>query len=145
MPGITPEAVHQLLELRKLRRRRADETLRVRQSAIEKSDAAIEGARTILRTWRQERPRLECEIYGSLIGKKVALNDLEEAKAKVISLREHERLLERHLDEALSESEQAKQAREEAYNAARKAYRELEKCDNLVHAWKVAPLKERDL
>ncbi|RZN14955.1 MULTISPECIES: YscO family type III secretion system apparatus protein [unclassified Bradyrhizobium] len=140
MPRITPKAVHQLLELRKLRSRRADETLRVRQSAIDKSDAAIEAALTILRTWRQDRPRLEREIYDLLIGKTVALNDLEEAKAKMISLHDHERLLERRLEEALSETEQARQAREEAYNVARKAYRELEKCDNLVRALNAGPL-----
>ncbi|WP_081493103.1 MULTISPECIES: type III secretion system stalk subunit SctO [Bradyrhizobium] len=145
MPGITPKAVHQLLELRKLRRRRADETLRVRQSAIEKSNAAIEAALTILLTWRQDRPRLEREIYDLLIGKTVALNDLEEAKAKMISLRDQEGLLERRLEEALSETERAWQAREEAYKAARKAYRELEKCDNLVRPLKAGPLKEMDL
>ncbi|MGY4403852.1 type III secretion system stalk subunit SctO [Bradyrhizobium sp. USDA 3315] len=145
MPGVTPKAVHQLLELRELRRRRADETLRVRQSAIDKSGAAIEAARAVLRTWRQDRPRLEREIYDLLIGKTVALNDLEEAKAKMASLRDHERLLERRLEEALSEAEQARQARQEACNAARKVYRELEKCDNLVRALTAGPLKETDL
>ncbi|MDA9544861.1 hypothetical protein ACM43_10145 [Bradyrhizobium sp. CCBAU 45321] len=80
-----------------------------------------------------------------LIGKTVALNDLEEAKAKMISLRDQEGLLERRLEEALSETERAWQAREEAYKAARKAYRELEKCDNLVRPLKAGPLKEMDL
>ncbi|MCP2223731.1 type III secretion protein [Bradyrhizobium elkanii] len=145
MPGIIPKAVHQLLALRELRRRRADETLRARQSAIDNSAAAIDAALTDLRTWRRDRPRLEHEIYDSLIGKAVALNDLEEAKAKMISLHDHERLLERRLEEALSETEQARQAREEAYNAARKAYRELEKCDSLVRALNAGPLKETDL
>lgn len=145
MPGIARKAVHQLLELRKLRRRRADETLRVRQSAIDKSDAAIEAAVTILHTWRQNRPRLERQIYDLLIGKTISLNALEEAEEKMISLHDHERLLERRLEEALSEAEQARQAREEAYNAARKAYRALEKCDNLVRALNAGALKEKDL
>ncbi|MGY4319189.1 chromosome segregation ATPase [Bradyrhizobium sp. JR3.5] len=145
MPGITPKAVHQLLELRELRRRRADETLRVRQSAIDKSGASIEAALAVLRAWRQDRPRLEREIYDLLIGKTVALNDLEEAKAKMASLHDHERLLERRLEAALSEIEQARQARQEAYNAARKAYRELEKCDHLVRALTAGRLKQTDL
>ncbi|MET4608608.1 chromosome segregation ATPase [Bradyrhizobium sp. JR4.1] len=145
MPGITPKAVHQLLELRKLRHHRADESLRVWQSAIDKCDTAIEAALTILRTWRQDRPRLEREIYDLLIGKTVALKDVEEAKAKMISLHDHERLLERHLEEALSEAEQARQARQEASDAARKAYRELEKCDNLVRALNAGPLYEKEL
>ncbi|MBB4383515.1 translation initiation factor 2B subunit (eIF-2B alpha/beta/delta family) [Bradyrhizobium sp. SBR1B] len=117
----------------------------MRQSAIDKSDAAIEAALTILRTWRQDRPRLEREIYELLIGKTVALNELEEAKAKMISLHGHERLLERRLAEALWKAEQAREARQEAYNAARKAYRELEKSDNLVRALNAGPLKEKDL
>lgn len=145
MPGMTPKAVHQLLELRELRRRRADETLRVRQSAIDKSGAAIEAALAVLRTWRQDRPRLEREMYDLLIGKPVALNDLEEAKAKTASLRDHERLLERRLEEVLSEAEHARQARQEASDAAHKAYRQLEKCDILVRALTAGPLKETDL
>jgi chromosome segregation ATPase len=145
VPGIIPKAVYQLLQLRELRRRRADESLRVRQSALDKSDAGIEAALTDLRIWRQDRPRLERSIYDLLIGKTVALNDLEEAKAKMISLHEHERLVERRLEEAMSEAEQARQAREEAYNAARKAYRGLEKCDNLVRALKAGPLQEKDV
>ncbi|RTE88291.1 MULTISPECIES: YscO family type III secretion system apparatus protein [Bradyrhizobium] len=144
MPGVTPKTVHQLLELRKLRRRRADETLRVRQSAVDKSAAAVEAALAVLRTWRQDRPRREGEIYDLLIGKTVALNDLEEAKAKMVSLNDHERLLERRLAEALSEAEQARQARQEACNAARKAYRELERCDSLACALTARALKETD-
>ncbi|MGY3614223.1 type III secretion system stalk subunit SctO [Bradyrhizobium sp. USDA 10063] len=145
MPGIIPKAGHQLLELRQLRHRRADETLRARQSAIDKSAAAVDAALTDLLTWRRDRPRLEYETYDSLIGKAVTLNDLEEAKAKVISLHNHERLLEQRLEEALSETEQARWARAKAYTAARKAYRELEKCDSLVRALKAGPLKETDL
>ncbi|MCK1627313.1 YscO family type III secretion system apparatus protein [Bradyrhizobium sp. 160] len=142
---MTPKAVHQLLELRELRRRRAEETLRVRQSAIDKSGATVEAALAVLRTWRQDRPRLEREMYDLLIGKPVALSDLEEAKAKTASLRDHERLLERRLEEALSEAEHACQACQEASDATRKAYRQLEKCDNLVRALTAGPLKETDL
>ncbi|MDK1378210.1 MULTISPECIES: YscO family type III secretion system apparatus protein [unclassified Sinorhizobium] len=129
-----PKAVHQLLELKQLRRRRAEETLQVRHSALGKAAAAVDTALMELRTWQQERPRREAALYDALIGETVAVSDLEEVKAKIASLHEYEQLLERRLEAVLTEGHQRLQAREEAHKAARDANREAVKFENLVRS-----------
>ncbi|GLS33037.1 Type III secretion protein YscO [Mesorhizobium albiziae] len=129
-----PSAVHRLLELKELRRRRTEDALRLRHAALDNAVAAIENALTDLRRWREHRFSREAALYDPLIGQAAALIDLEEVKAKMISLRQHEQLLQNRLEEARAEADRARQAREEAYNLAREAWREVSKFEDLVRA-----------
>ncbi|WP_164748451.1 MULTISPECIES: YscO family type III secretion system apparatus protein [unclassified Mesorhizobium] len=129
-----PKAVHRLLELKELRRCRAEDALRLRHIALDNTVAAIEKALTELRAWREDRSRREAAVYDPLIGEAVALIDLNEVNAKMISLRQHEQLLQKRLEEATAESDLARQAREEAYGVLREAWREVRKFENLVRA-----------
>lgn len=134
MPGMISKALPRLIELRKLRYSRQENVLRVRQLALDLAVAAAERALTDLQTWQQHRHRLESAMCDTLIGETVALSDLLGAKATMTSLHDHEQLLERRLEEAVVEADEAEQAREEAYTIARELRRQLEKCECLLQA-----------
>lgn len=134
MPGMISKALPRLLELRKLRFSRQQNVLRVRQLALDQAVAAAERALTELDTWQQDRHRLESAMCDTLIGETVALSDLLGAKATMTSLHDHEQLLERRVEEAVVEADEAEQAREEAYTIARELHRQLEKCECLLQA-----------
>ncbi|MBA1143894.1 type III secretion protein [Mesorhizobium neociceri] len=124
--------VQRLLELKELRRRRTEDALRRRHGALDNAVAAVQTAVTDLRRWREHRPSREAALYDPLIGKAAALIDLEEVKAKVISLYQHEQLLQNRLEGARAEADRARQAREEAYHVAREAWRAVSKFEDLV-------------
>ncbi|RWP02749.1 YscO family type III secretion system apparatus protein [Mesorhizobium sp.] len=139
-----PKAVDRLLELKEMRRRRAEDALRLRHAALDSAVAAVETALTALHGWREDLTRREAALYDPLIGEAAALIDLEEVKAKMISLREHEQLLQKGLEEARSKADLARQAREEAYSAGRKAWREVSKIEDLLRALRTnAALEEK--
>lgn len=134
MPGMISKALPRLIELRKLRYSRQENVLRVRQLALDQAVAAAERALTDLQTWQQHRHRLQSAMCDRLIGETVALSDLLGAKATMTSLHDHEQLLERRVEEAVVEADEAEQAREEAYTIARELRRQLEKCECLLQA-----------
>ncbi|NRP75948.1 hypothetical protein ILFOPFJJ_06872 [Ensifer psoraleae] len=127
-----PNAVQRLLQLKELRRRRTEDALRLRQAALDEAVAAIQTATRDLCRWQEHRPSREAALYDPLIGKAAALIDLEEVKAKMISLRQHEQLLQNRLEEAIAEADRARQAREQAYHLAREACREGSKFEDLA-------------
>ncbi|WP_445222840.1 type III secretion system stalk subunit SctO (plasmid) [Bradyrhizobium sp. Pa8] len=144
MSGVTLKATHQLIKLRELRRRRAEDALRARHLALDNATADFDVALTELRAWQQDWPRREDTLYDTLIGETVALKNLEEMKAEIVSLRDHERLLKRRLEETRTKVEQAQQAREEAYNAVREAHWEFNKCNTLLRALQAGSLMEEE-
>ncbi|WP_426443190.1 type III secretion system stalk subunit SctO [Bradyrhizobium genosp. P] len=135
------KAVPQLLEVRQLRFHREQDVLRVRQLALDQAVAAAELALTDLGSWQQDRRRLEDAIYHSLIGETIALSDLLGLKEKIVSLHEHERLLERRVQEAVVEADQALQARDEAHKVARHLYNKFHKCEHLLQALRDGDLR----
>lgn len=134
MPGMISKALPRLLELRKLRYSRQQNVLRVRQLALDQAVAAAERALTNLHIWQQDRHRLESAMCDTLVGETVALSDLLAAKATMTSLHDHEQLLERRVEEAVVEADEAEQAREEACTLARERGKQLEKCECLLQA-----------
>ncbi|ULJ74445.1 type III secretion system stalk subunit SctO [Rhizobium gallicum] len=124
--------VHRLLELKELRRRRTEDALRRRHSALDNAVAVVQNALTDLHRWREHRLSREAALYDPLIGKAAALIDLEEVKAKMISMRGHEQLLQNRLEEARAEADRARRAHDEAYHLAREAWREVTKFEDLV-------------
>ncbi|MGX9432207.1 type III secretion system stalk subunit SctO [Bradyrhizobium sp. LeoA1S1] len=134
MRGMISDAVPRLLELRKLRHHRQQDILRARQLALESAAAAVETAAKNHRTWRQKRLRLEAALYDSVIGEAVALGALVGLKAKMTSLHDHDQLLEKDIEKAVAEADQARQARDEACNIVRQAGKQLDKCEHLARA-----------
>lgn len=134
MPGMISKALPRLLELRKLRYSRQQNVLRVQQLALDQAVAAAERALTNLHIWQQDRHRLESAMCDTLIGETVALSDLLGAKATMTSLHDHEQLLERRVEDAVVEADEAEQAREEACTLARERRKQLEKCECLLQA-----------
>ncbi|UVK49068.1 type III secretion protein (plasmid) [Mesorhizobium sp. AR07] len=134
MSGMTPNPVDRLLELKKMRRRRAEDALRLRHTTLDNAVAAVGTALTDLRRWREDLPAREAALYDPLIGEAAALIDLDEVNAKMISLRQHEQLLQQHLEQARAQTDLARQAREEAYGTAREAGRGVSKFESLVRA-----------
>ena len=108
------DVVRQVHRVKMLHANRAEQEQRARKAALEAALAAAESARRELAGWREEMPRRQAAIYDAIIGKAVALDELEVCKARVADLREHERLLEARLAEA----EQAARAAAEALDAA---------------------------
>ncbi|AJC82192.1 type III secretion system stalk subunit SctO [Rhizobium etli] len=135
-----PEAVYRLLQLNEKRSHRAAVVLRLRQTALDNAVAAVESASTDLRRWREDRIREETGLYEPLIGKVAALIDLEEVNSKVASLRQYEQLLEKCLEEARAEADEARQAREEANRVAREALRGVSKFEDLFRALRTAAI-----
>lgn len=129
-----PKPVHRLLELKKMRRRRAEDALRLRHATLDNAVAAVETALTDLRRWREDLPGREAALYDPLIGKAAALVDLDEVNAKMFALRQYEQLLQKRLEQARAQTDLARQAREEAYGMAREAWREVSKFEGLVRA-----------
>ncbi|WP_353642788.1 YscO family type III secretion system apparatus protein [Mesorhizobium sp. WSM2239] len=138
------KAVDRLLELKEMRRRRAEDELRLRRAALDNAVAAVGTALTDLHGWREELTRREAALFDPLIGEAAALIDLEEVNAKMISLRAHEQLLQKRLEEARAKADLARQSREEAYSAAREGWREVSKFEDLVRALRTnATLEEK--
>ncbi|MBB6413989.1 type III secretion system stalk subunit SctO [Mesorhizobium sangaii] len=129
-----PRAVHRLLELKKMRRGRAEDALRLSHATLDNAVAAVGTALADLRRWREDLPGREAALYDPLIGEAAALIDLDEVNAKMISLRQHEQLLQKRLEQARAQTDLARQAREEAYGMAREAWREVSKFEGLVRA-----------
>jgi len=134
MRGMIADNVPRLLEVRKLRHRRQQDVLRVRQLALESTAAAVETAAKNHRAWRQKRLRLEAALYDSVIGETVALGALVGLKAKITSLHDHDQLLEKDLEKAVAEADRARQARDEACNIVRQTGKQFDKCEHLARA-----------
>lgn len=107
MRGMISDAVPRLLQLRKLRHHRQQDILRARQLALESAAAAVEAAAENHRAWRQKRLRLEAELYDSVIGETVALGALVGLKAKITSLHDQDQLLEKDIEKAVAQTDQA--------------------------------------
>ncbi|WP_420969594.1 type III secretion system stalk subunit SctO [Bradyrhizobium sp. B120] len=141
MPGMISGAAPRLLELRKLRYHRQQDVLRARQRALEDAVAAVDAAVNNHRTWRQERLRLEAALYDSVIGETVAIGALVSLKAKMISLHNRDQLLEKDLEQAVAQADQARRARDEACNIVRQTGKQFDKCEHLVRALHDASMK----
>ncbi|MES0139411.1 type III secretion protein [Mesorhizobium sp. M0016] len=128
------KAVHRILELKQLRRRRAEDALRLRHKALGNAVAAVGTALIDLRRWQEDLPRREAALYDSVIGKAAPLIDLDEVNAQAVSLRQHEQLLQKRLDETRGEADLSREAREDAHRVAREAWREVSKFEDLVRA-----------
>ncbi|TIN74472.1 MAG: hypothetical protein E5Y09_32625 [Mesorhizobium sp.] len=144
MSGMIPGAVDRLLELKTMRRRRGEDALRLTHTTLDNAVSAVATALTDLHGWREDLTRREAALYGPLIGEAAALIDLEEVNAEMISLREHEQLLQKRLEQARAKADLARQAREEAYSAAREAWREVSKFEDFIRALRTdATLEEK--
>lgn len=140
MRGMISDAAPRLLELRKLRHHRQQDILRARQLALESAAAAVETAAENHRAWRQKRLRLEADLYDSMIGDTVALGALLGLKAKLTSLHDRDQLLEKDIEKAVAEADQARQARDEACNIVRQTGKQFDKCDHLARALRDAAM-----
>ncbi|UGY30287.1 type III secretion protein (plasmid) [Bradyrhizobium septentrionale] len=141
MRGMISDAVPRLLQLRKLRHHRQQDILRARQLALESAAAAVEAAAENHRAWRQKRLRLEAELYDSVIGETVALGALVGLKAKITSLHDQDQLLEKDIEKAVAQTDQARLARDEACNVVRQTGKQFDKCDHLARAVRDAAMK----
>jgi len=140
MRGMSSDDVPRLLELRKLRHHRQQDILRARQLALESAAAAVETAAKNHRAWRQKRLRLEADLYDSVIGETVALGALLGLKANISSLHDHDQLLEKDIEKAVAQADQARRARDEACNIVRQTGKQFDKCEHLARALRDAAM-----
>ncbi|VIO70580.1 hypothetical protein CI1B_32340 [Bradyrhizobium ivorense] len=141
MRGMISNAVPRLLQLRKLRHHRQQDILRARELALESAAAAVEAAAENHRAWRRKRLRLEAELYDSVIGQAVALGALIGLKAKTTSLHDQDQLLEKDIEKAVAQADQARLARDEARNVVRQTGKQFDKCEHLARALRDADMR----
>jgi hypothetical protein len=141
MRGMISDAVPRLLQLRKLRHHRQQDILRARELALESAAAAAETAAENHRAWRQKRLRLEADLYDSVIGETVALGALVGLKAEITSLHDEDQLLEKDIEKAVAQTDQARLARDEALNVVRQTGKQFDKCEHLSRALRDADMR----
>ncbi|WP_376717435.1 YscO family type III secretion system apparatus protein [Bradyrhizobium sp. 62B] len=134
MSKLVSKTVLRLLDLRRVRRDRAESILRERQSALEDAIAGAEAARRTLRQWQEDRSHLENLFRHCLIGQWVLPTELARLRAAISFLHSRERLLEEQSCSALAEVDDAKTTRQEAHQLWREAYRRFDKCERLLSA-----------
>lgn len=120
-----------LVKVKELREQGAEAALAAARSALDEATQARDAKSLELQQYRQWRSERERELYQTVTGQTVSLQDIEELNAKVASLRDHERDLVDELADCERALEEREAARQQADLACQQAEREVLKMTDL--------------
>lgn len=120
-----------LVKVKELREQGAEAALAAARSALDEATQARDAKSLELQQYRQWRGERERELYQTVTGQTVSLQDIEELNSKVASLRDHERDLVDELADCERALEEREAARQQADLACQQAEREVLKMTDL--------------
>lgn len=120
-----------LVKVKELREQGAEAALAAARSALDEATQARDAKSLELQQYRQWRSERERELYQTVTGQTVSLQDIEELNSKVASLRDHERDLVDELADCERALEEREAARQQADLACQQAEREVLKMTDL--------------
>lgn len=137
-----------LLRVKKLKQEQAFRTLQLRRRALEDAEAATRAAQVAVDESLKTIPAREDAIYAEILGRAIALGDVDDAKARVLAVHaEHQILIDERERTAHVEA-RARRERDEAVTAYQDATKVTDKygviTDDLVTAHVAAVTAQED-
>jgi hypothetical protein len=131
-----------LLQVKSAREQTAIGSLRQARAAVVETGEQLAAKRKELEEYRSQRPQRERRLYDDILNREVSLNDLEDLRAKIVRLREHEQSLSEEEIALQRALEAAAKVEQEAHTVWQAAQREVQKVEELMADWRVRERRE---